>query len=266
MCCKGRLPFSYLAARCFETSTRYLSVEEEERLSRETLETAMVFKRRVNVLLYQAEQKSKRQKLETRKSRFNAEGLSPTARKEDDSFALIKSKRPNDLKSLVQELKLRRQQKQENIFSNSLEVHSPEIDPRVKENAQKHDHLSKLSQPDDSFQDSKFIKSSYRYNKRHRQTVSGFDASDRDMTIGKKTLIEGDKDKITPLPKLDLLRTSRIQAIPNSSSERVFRFEELQGNVSESQTKPSYRVQLQLDQDASLRRLSIARQKVTIFH
>lgn len=59
MCSKDSVPFSYLMSRCFESATRYMSVDEEEQLARDAMDIAFAYKKRINVLLYQEEKKQK---------------------------------------------------------------------------------------------------------------------------------------------------------------------------------------------------------------
>lgn len=101
MCSKDKVPFSYLMSRCFESATQYMSVVEEEQLSRDALEIAFAYKRRINVLLHQEEQKQKAitSRLEDQKQ-SESEVVSPLLRHESSADIKIVKKKTDIIKVL----------------------------------------------------------------------------------------------------------------------------------------------------------------------
>lgn len=266
MSVKDGLPFSYLISRCFETATRYISVEEEFQLSKDTLTTAAAFKRRINVLLYQSEKKSKLKKIETVK-KSSHEVLSEEEVRQKESFlSKRKPNNPMELHKIVKELHQKRQERIVNFNLNMDDTRDPINSSNILDNTSRKDPEDSLQKNSLIYEKSNFKNSSKYFLRKHKKTPSEAEARDEESSrFDKNQSIQDMKAKL-PLLKIDISKNQDSSNRRQSISSRIRGFGEFRGpqgsSIDLSSRKDTIKENIQQHLDASLRRLSAARQKV----
>lgn len=270
MCVKDGLPFSYLIARCFESATRYISVQEEAQLSKDTLSTASTFKRRVNVLLYLSEQKTKLKLSEQTSLQATESRLDEVALKKKNSVGKREIMNNRDIHKIVKEYhqkRIERIQKSSRVIDemNETKNNSNNFGTSIARDTERADqNFSRV------FTRSKDHDSSRQFLRKHKRVVSETEQMDIDSFRMDKTRdSQGTKTKFPSL-KLETISKRDTPSRRKSIAARIRDFSESRGlhgsfdNLTSRTRGLSSGMQQQLD--ASIRKLSLAKQKVDLFH
>jgi hypothetical protein len=265
MCVKDGLPFSFLISRCFETATRYMSTEEEFQLSKDTLTTAAAFKRRINVLLYQSEQKTKMKKLKSLKDKQQEDQSEDEKTHKDRSFFKKKPSNPLELHKIVRELHQKRQERIANFNLNS-EGLSEAANTSNNQNTTSRKDLTEPGLKSSRISGhSPGVQTSRYFLKQHMKTDSARLVSEP-MAAHNRTASIGHLNPPLPLLKLESHRQAEDGGRRQSTTSRIRGWQDgrdprATGHQSASRFE-GVKGDIQQHLDASMKRLSAARVKV----
>lgn len=268
MCVKDGLPFSFLIARCFETSTKYLSVEEEYRLSKDTLTTAAAFKRRINVLLYQSEQKSKMKKLTSLRTKAEGNTKEEESNNKELSFFKKKQNYPVDLQRIVTDFRQKRMEKITNFVLNEEDT-SDIMKSTNNLNLTSRKDLDETGKKSSRWQEgSNNAKQGGQNLRMHRRVGSEQEAKEREPSVSKRDESLQSLRARLPLLKLEQRVVPPTVERRQSTKLRFRGFGETRNTPQGIQHSGSVERGLQNDLqghlDVSMRRLAAARQKVLL--